>query len=743
MTILYICEKPSQARDIARNLGAYTRQESCIEGAGVCVTWCYGHLLEMAWPEHYRADINPWRMEKLPVIPTVWHLEPVEKAKKQLNAIKALLKKTDHVIIATDADREGEVIAREILEQFDFTGKIERLWLSALDDASIKKALANIKDGAATENLYHAGLGRQRADWLIGLNMTMATTCLFRQGSGTLSVGRVQTPTLKLVVDRDRAIANFKPKDFFVLLAQFANANNEPFWTKWQPLETELDADGHCVDRRVADTFAAKVKDQPGVIEAFAETEKKKSPPLCLSLSQLQKLASSQYGFSAKQTLDIAQSLYETHKATTYPRTDCGYLPESQHSEAPAILAALKQQSDSRLLALIPLCDPRLTSPVWNDKKVTAHHGIIPTANSNVALARMSAEEGKLYELICRYYLAQFLSDYRYANRSVTVRCAAETFKASSNTPLQMGWKRAIQQDIAEDFKNADDDHLSTIPALAEGETTPQRDLRLETRQTKPPAPFTEGTLIDAMKTVGKYITDPGLKKVLKETAGIGTEATRASILEVLIKREYLQRHGKQLLSTEKGRALIDLLPPIVTDPGLTARWEQELEAVADGALKLDSFLLRQHEALQTMLDALAAKKAQAPTALMPAAAGTVTHLCAQCQKPLLRRKSQKNNEYFWGCSGYPECKTTLPDNKGQPGVRKTAVIPPKTNGAPQRCPVCHTGHLVLREGRNGQFWSCSSYPHCRHSADVDAAKKAILSSLKRSRSRTRARRIG
>lgn len=297
MTLLYICEKPSQARDIAKVLGAHKRHEHYLEGDDIKITWCLGHLLETAWPEHYCSDINPWRMEKLPVVPTQWQLMPVNKTKPQLSAIKKLLKETQHVVIATDADREGELIARELLEYFKFHGKIERLWLSALDEASIRKALARLKADEETKNLYYAGLGRQRADWLIGLNMTMATTCLFRQGKGALSVGRVQTPTLNLVVKRDKDIEHFKPKDYFILLAQFINAKSEAFWTKWQIPERETDEQGHCLNKTIIETFAAKIAQQTGVIEKFTETHKKQAPPLGLSLSSLQKLASSRFGF--------------------------------------------------------------------------------------------------------------------------------------------------------------------------------------------------------------------------------------------------------------------------------------------------------------------------------------------------------------------------------------------------------------------------------------------------------------
>lgn len=602
MTILYLCEKPSQGRDIARVLGVNQRNETHLKGKDIIVTWCIGHLLETVSPDFYCDDLKPWRLEKLPIVPKAWQMQVVEKTKKQFNAIKKLLKETQHVVIATDADREGEVIAREILGLCCYNGKIERLWLSALDDASIKKALLELKDGTKTEKLYFAGLARQRADWLVGMNLTMAATSLFSQrGEGVLSVGRVQTPTLKLVVNRDREIENFKSKDYFVLLVQFTAANQESFWATWQVPHDIADEEGHCLNKEIIESILSKIKEQSAVVSDFTESNKQQSPPLCLSLSALQKLASSRFGFSAKQTLEIAQSLYEKHKATTYPRTDCGYLPESQLAEANLILKNLVLMHPE-LRAIVAQCDIKIKSSSWNDKKITAHHGIIPTSNSQVDIKKMSADELKLYDLICRYYVAQFLGNYIFNHRSVLVHYQNETFKATSSIPVTSGWRLALQE--------TEEEVSSNIPLLKQDEALKTQQQRIETKQTKPPARFTEGTLIDAMKNIGKYVTNPELKKVLKETAGIGTEATRANILETLLRREYLTRKGKQLISTQKGRALINLLPSTITDPATTAQWEQELENIVDGNMTLDTFLQHQAKNLEVLLDALAAKKA-------------------------------------------------------------------------------------------------------------------------------------
>jgi len=665
---LLICEKPAQARDIARNLNATTRHEGYLEGNGYQITWAVGHLLELAPPEYYKPDVKPWRIEKLPVIPKKWELLISERTKKQFNVIKSLLKKTDHVIVATDPDREGQAIAEEVLEKCQYKGKAERLWLSALDDTSIRKALKNLKPNSEMRGLYQAARSRMSSDWLIGINGTMVVSALYGV-NGVLSVGRVQTPTLKLVVDRDRVIENFKSQDYFVLKALFAFEKEAQFWTTWKAPEFVLDENGYCLDKQIVESISAKVDDEPGVIQSFKETKKQQKAPVCFSLSALQKKAASRFGYSAKQTLEIAQSLYETHKATTYPRTDSGYLPEEQLEEVSAVLNAVSKAGYD-MQALVKACDPNFKSQVWNNKKVTAHHGIIPTLNENVDIGKMSPEELNLYDLIRRQYLAQFLGDYEYLQRQVEVLCAGETFTATGNTPIKAGWKQAFNKNIT------DDDQEETevdeyIPALSKGDSVENQETKVEAKQTKPPARFNEGTLIEAMKTVGKFVEDEALKKILKGSHGIGTEATRANILETLFKRDYLQRKSKQVISTEKGRALIDLVPDSMKNPALTAQWEQSLEKLVQGEGNFESFVASQAKLLHEMLAQLQAdgKSKQASVLqLQSNSQNGKVYLCPKCQSPLRRLKSKKG-KYFWGCSQYPGCDFTTWEKNGKPSL--------------------------------------------------------------------------
>ncbi|EHL30500.1 DNA topoisomerase III [Legionella drancourtii] len=665
---LFICEKPSQAKDIATVLGATTRTDACFEGNEIAVTWCVGHLLELAPPDHYCDSIKPWRMEVLPVVPKQWVLMPQEKTKKQLNAIGKLLKQARSVVIATDADREGDVIGREVLDYFNYQGPVERLWLSALDEESIKKALHSIKPGAATECLYQAGLGRQRADWLMGMNLTMAVSSLYAlPGQGVLSVGRVQTPTLKLVVDRDLGIEQFKAQDYYVLKALCENINQEPFWVTWEIPEELSDDDGKCIQKASIDEVARKINGKAGRVTSFKELDKREAPPLCLSLSSLQQLASSQLGLSAKHTLDIAQALYEQHKATSYPRTDCGYLPDSQFAEAGAVFDALKQ-IDPEVLPLIERCSLQLKSKAWNSDKITAHHGIIPTLNPKVNLKTMTESERNVYQLIRAYYLAQFLGEYEFVQRQVTLDIEAYTFKASAHLPGVLGWKSAIKpiRDLEEE--ELDTDASESIPKLHDQEPVSIQKLKPDSRKTKPKSRFTEGSLIAAMKSIANYIENPQLKKILKETSGIGTEATRANILETLLSRAYLKRQGKQLISTPKGRELIQRLPQSITNPATTALWEQMLEDIALGKHALDDFLEEQSDTLSGMLVQLEKQK--------PAShilGSNSTYSCPDCQKTLMKRQGSKGA--WWGCSGYPQCKTRFSDKHGMPLIRSTVNL--------------------------------------------------------------------
>lgn len=377
---LYICEKPSQARDIARVLQAHRRGDGCLQGTGVTVTWCVGHLLETAPPETYGEQFKRWSLEHLPIIPQHWQLVVKPKVAAQLKAISQLLQACAEVVIATDADREGEMIAREILERCEYQGPVLRLWLSALDDTSIRRALAALRPGEQTLPLYHCALARSRADWLVGINLSRLFTLLGRRAGfdGTLPVGRVQTPTLRLVVERDRAIASFVARPFWTV--DVVLHDGAEFEARWQPPAAHCDDAGRCVDQMAAEQAARRLAAALSVQVKRVDVERvTEGPPLPFDLGTLQEICSAKLGLGAQETLSVAQALYETHKATTYPRSDCGYLPESMLDEVPRVLKALAA-ADPALGQRFKELDPTRRSRAWNGSKVTAHHGIIPTA---------------------------------------------------------------------------------------------------------------------------------------------------------------------------------------------------------------------------------------------------------------------------------------------------------------------------------------------------------------------------
>ena len=590
---LFLCEKPSQAKDIAAVLGASRRGDGCWVGANATVTWCIGHLLETAPPDAYDERYKRWVLADLPIIPAKWKMRVKPKTASQFKAVKRLLGEASELVIATDADREGEMIARELVEHCRYRGPIQRLWLSALDDASIRKALAALKPGAETFNLYHSALGRSRADWLIGMNMSRLFTLLGRQAGyqGVLPVGRVQTPTLRLVVDRDRSISDFVPVAFWAIDVQL-NHDSHLFTSQWRADPDTCDDQDRCLNQAHAQQAAAAMQNASSARVVKLRTERMREvAPLPFDLGTLQEICSKKLGLGAQETLDIAQALYETYKLVTYPRSDCGYLPQSQHSEAPAILAALAH-ADPALAPLAGHLDPLRRSRAWNDGKVSAHHGIIPTAAAK-NLERLSGKHRAVYTLIRARYLAQFLPNHEYDRTQADFDCAGQALRAVGKQIVEPGWKRALPEALTP-AKGREAPAPQPLPRLHEGLDCAVANVHLKDLWTQPPKPFTEGDLIKAMKNVAKLVQDPLLKQKLKDTTGIGTEATRAGIIQGLIDRGYMSKNGKALAATPAAFSLIDAVPRAIADPGTTAIWEQALDMVQSGEMTLDIFVAKQ-----------------------------------------------------------------------------------------------------------------------------------------------------
>ncbi|RMV90553.1 DNA topoisomerase III [Pseudomonas coronafaciens] len=647
---LYLCEKPSQGKDIAAVLGAKTRGDGCIKGNGVAVTWGIGHLLETAPPDAYGEHLKNWSLDTLPILPAEWKVLVKPKTASQFKIVKQLLKQATELVIATDADREGEMIARELIEYCGYRGPIQRLWLSALNEASIRQALNTVKQGSETYPLYLSALARSRADWLIGMNFSRLFTLLGRQAgyTGVLSVGRVQTPTLRLVVDRDREISNFIPKPFWSVEVQLWTAG-QSFVAKWVADEYVVDEEGRCLDQAAAVAALAALKNSQAATTVSVDTKRGKDPaPLPFDLSTLQEVCSAKFGMGVQETLDVAQSLYETHKATTYPRTDCGYLPESMFDEVPMVLDALNR-TDPSIGKALQLIDPEQRSRAWNDKKITGpHHGIIPTLEP-ANLSAMSEKERKVYELIRAHFLAQFLPTHEYDRTVATFECNAVLLQAVGKRIVVPGWKVLFSASSEEEAEESGG-RSQILPVLQIGTRCDVQDLHLKSLKTEPPKAYTEGTLIKAMKTIAKLVKDPRLAQKLKETTGIGTEATRAGTIQGLIDRGSLIKKGSALRATEAAFSLIDAVPPAVADPGTTAIWEQALTMIEQGTLTLDDFIARQSNWITRLVDqykgtTLSIKVPEGPK-------------CPLCSAKTSQRKGSSG--VFWACSRYPECKGTV-----------------------------------------------------------------------------------
>ena len=669
---LFLCEKPSQGKDIGRILGATQRGEGCLNGSGVTVTWCIGHLVEAAAPEVYDAALKRWSLEQLPIIPQQWRVEVKPKTTTQFKVVKALLAKATHLVIATDADREGELIAREIIDLCGYRGPIERLWLSALNDASIRSALAKLRPAADTLPMYYSALARSRADWLVGMNLSRLFTVLGRQAGydGVLSVGRVQTPTLKLVVDRDREIAAFVSVPYWAIDVSLS-AGGQAFTAQWVAPDACTDDAGRCLQQPVAQQAAQQIRAVGSAQVVSVETERvREGPPLLFDLGTLQEVCSKQLGLDVQETLEIAQALYETHKATTYPRSDSGYLPESMFAEVPTVLDSLLK-TDPTLAPIMSQLDRTQRSRAWNDGKVTAHHGIIPTLEP-ANLSAMSEKEQAVYRLIWAHYLAQFLPHHEFDRTVADFSCGQQKLVATGKQVVVKGWRLVLAEPDREGSADEDGDASArgqALPALRDGMACQVTGVDIKALKTMPPKPYTQGELVKAMKGVARFVTDPRLKQKLKDTTGIGTEATRANIISGLIARGYIVKKGRSIRASDAAFTLIDAVPAAIADPGTTAVWEQALDMIEGGQLTLDVFIGKQAAWISQLIaqygsTSLSIKVPQGPA-------------CPQCGAPTRQRTGKSGP--FWSCSRYPDCKGTLPVATGT--SRRGASRPRRTSG--------------------------------------------------------------
>lgn len=636
---LFIAEKPSVAKAISTELGVVSRGNGFITCKNdTVVTWCFGHLLEQAEPDAYLPDDIPktkkgkkiWRLQDLPIFPQSWIMltKGDAGAKKQLAAIGKLLKSATSVVNAGDPDREGQLLVDEVLEHFKNRKPVERFWVSAVDPASIRKGLKQLFDNRNYAGMRDAARGRSRADWLLGMNLSRAYT--LTNNDGLLAVGRVQTPTLFMVARRDYVVRNFVPVPYLAISADLAK-DNTPFSARWKPSPTQqgLDEEGKLlIDLAIGRALVEKLSHETHGTVTSATTKRRKAyPPKAYSLADIQIEASKRFGMTAEETLRVCQSLYETHKITSYPRTDCGYLPESQHADAPSVLAAVAKNFPAAAAACAK-ADPKLKSPTFNDKKITAHHGIVPVANT-VNPSALSANEEKLYRLIVRRYIAQFFPVHEFDATEVMIDIGGETFVAKGKVVRVEGWKVLFAKDKAvveakkkkakkdgdESDTDQDDDDAQTLPPLKKGDTPDVKAIKGREDKTKPPSFFTEGTLIAAMENIWRGYDDPKGQAMLKEAGGIGTPATRAAIIAELKRKTYLETEGKFLHCTEVGRNLLKKVSPRIRSAAMTAHFEERLKLVEAGQAPLDSFV-SEYEAF--IADECAKAKARPRVVAMP-----------------------------------------------------------------------------------------------------------------------------
>ncbi|MFT7289153.1 MAG: DNA topoisomerase-3 [Halieaceae bacterium] len=595
---LYIAEKPSLGRAIADVLPKpQRRSDGCIYvGGGDCVSWCVGHLLEQAEPGAYDPQFKQWRLEHLPIVPGDWKLTPKSATRKQLTVLRKLVKEADQLIHAGDPDREGQLLVDQVIDYLKVRGtkrdSIQRLLINDLNPAAVTRALGKLRDNREFIPLSTSALARSRADWLYGINMTRAYTLMGRKVGyqGVLSVGRVQTPVLGLVVRRDEEIERFVDKPFFQLIAHLISDEGEHFKARWQPSEACLkyqDDEGRVLSKALVENVQSRIHQQPATVTASSRKPKKQPPPLPYNLSALQIDAARRFSMSAKQVLDTCQALYERHKLLTYPRSDSRYLPVEHLADRHAVIDAVANNCPP-LGQAAQDAERDHKSAAWNNSKVEAHHAIIPTLKK-MDTSNLSKTERNVYELVARQYLAQFYPAHEYSDSQIDLEIAGGSFIARARTALKPGWK--VLYPSRNDGEKGESALNSSLPSLNAGDRCLCERGEILEKQTTPPKHFNDASLLAAMTGIARYVQDPELRKILKETDGLGTEATRAGIIELLFTRMFLQRKGKHIHSTAAGKGLIHSLPESAALADTTARWEIQLDAISQAKGSYSGFM--------------------------------------------------------------------------------------------------------------------------------------------------------
>ena len=668
---LVLAEKPSVGREIARVLGCRKGAEGYLEGDRYVVTWALGHLVTLADPDVYEKKWEKWEMEDLPMLPQNMKLVVIPQTGKQFRVVQSLMKRGDisELIIATDAGREGELVARWIMMKAGWKKPTRRLWISSQTDRAIKEGFAYLRPAAEYENLFRSAQARSEADWLVGLNVTRALTC---RHNAQLSAGRVQTPTLALIVEREREIRNFVPKDFWGVRAKVGG-----FSALWR----DKNNNSRTFDKALAEKIAASCQGKDAVVTQVRAMRRMTPPPAAYDLTELQRDANKKFAYSAKETLNIMQSLYEQHKLLTYPRTDSRYISQDVVATLPERLRAVMTDEYKPIAQEILRKRPLQTKYLVNDARVTDHHAIIPTEEAP-ELWRLSGPERNIYDLVVRRFLAVLLPPCEYEEVDLTLNVGGNTFATKGRVVKNAGWRAAYDRSFRLD---EDEEETQSLPPVQQGQRMKVASVTVTNGKTPPPPRYTEATLLTAMEHPQSQVEDKNMKKILEETSGLGTPATRADIIEKLFSAFYIERRGKELVPTSKGMQLVELAPKDLRSALLTAQWEDRLARIAKGQERDTKFV----EEMRSYAAKLVAD--------VKASDAKYTHdnqtrkACPECGQFLLLVKGKRGE------------MLVCPDREC--GYRKS--VTQVTNA---RCPNCFKKMELRGEGENQMFACVCGY---------------------------------
>ncbi|ECL2579314.1 DNA topoisomerase III, partial [Campylobacter coli] len=726
---LFIAEKPELGRAIAEGLdGNYKSGEGYIQKGDNIVTWAFGHILELAKPEEYDEKYKLWKLEDLPLPIKEFKYLPKKESKKQLKIICDLIHsdKITSIVNCGDADDEGQILVDEIIQYSKTSKPVFRVLINDLTPKAVKEEIAKIKPNADFKGMSERGFARSQADWIVGINLTRAYTIMARKNGyeGVLSVGRVQTPILALIVNRDKEFENFKSIDYFSLLGDF-NINNNT-------IKARLKTEDKILDENLAKEIKKSCENQNAKINLKIEN-KKEYPPLPYNLLVLQAECAKLFGFSPDKTLEITQNLREKHKAITYNRSDCQYLPETMFEQAPNILNIIKENlnSNDEIQALIASSDLTIKSKAFNDANISAHYGIIPTQNK--ISSQLTQDELVVYNLIAKRFIIQFFHPREYQTTTINLEVNQRIFTATQNKTTKSGFRSLWQNIDSEEEQENNENDINDLSILKNGDIAKCSLIQIEKKQTKPRPYYTMTTLLKDLNSVAKYVSDERIKKLLiekdkdkkGESGGIGTPATRSNHIKTLIEREYIEvsKDKKQIIkSTKKGRDLIKLSPKSLITPDMTALWFEQQKMIEISELRREQFL--EEITKEVISEIQRIDKNQEFKILDNENKPKIQ--CPQCNKGFLTKRKGKYGN-FWGCSEFKQgCKAIYPDNKGTPNFETKQA----SNDTTHKCPQCNKGFLQRIKSKNGNswWWGCSEFKQgCKAMYYDDNGKPKII----------------